>query len=395
MTPPGLLVVVIGLAVVGWAAARLRAEQLRPARGRPAMLPAHAGGYVAAWTALPGLAALALAGAAASRVWPAVLLAALAGGGVALALLRPGFEARGRVERAMRLLLLGASLLAIVTTVGIAGSLLVETARFFRLVPANQFLFGLHWSPQNLTANDPGAVLGALPLFWGTILIAVVIAMAVAIPFGLGAAIWLGHYAGAATRSWAKPLLEMLGGVPSVIYGYVAAVTVAPAVRRLGLALGVADASAESALASGLVLGTMIIPYVASTADDALAAVAPELRDASLALGATGFETIRLVLLPAAMPGIGAGILLAVSRAVGETMIVVMAASAVATLTLDPFASATTVTRQIVDLLTGETAFDSPKTLAAFALGLTLFCVTLLINIVALRCANRYGLAHD
>jgi phosphate transport system permease protein len=186
-------------------------------------------------------------------------------------------------------------------------------------------------------------------------------------------------------RKWMKPMLEMLAGVPTVVYGYFAALTVAPAVRDLAVSFGYTYASAESALAAGLVMGVMIIPFVSSMADDSIAAVPTAMRDGSLAMGATTSETISRVLIPAALPGVVAGVLLAVSRAIGETMIVVMAASGAANITLNPFESATTVTKQIVDLLTGESEFDSPKTLAAFALGLTLFVITLLLNIVALR----------
>jgi len=323
------------------------------------------------------------------------LLLAITGGGLAWRQARPRFPARARVERVVMLALLAASLIAILTTIGIIGSLLVESLRFFSIVPPADFLFGTHWSPQVIDPRDPGATLGAVPLFWGTFFIGAVIAMLVAIPFGLISAIYLTQYASARARRWIKPLLEILAGVPTVVYGYFAALTVAPMVRQFGLSLGIASASAESALAAGLVMGVMIIPFVSSMADDALAAVPTAMRDGSLAMGATTSETIRKVLLPAALPGVAGGVLLAVSRAVGETMIVVMAASGVATLTLNPFASTTTVTKQIVDLLTGEAAFDSPKTLAAFALGLVLFIVTLLLNVVALRVVKRYREAYE
>ena len=274
-------------------------------------------------------------------------------------------------------------------------SLLWESARFFGQVSPLAFLFGTHWSPQTLDPADPGATLGALPLFWGSFFIGAVIAMAVAVPLGLLSAVYLTQYAKPRTRAWLKPTLEVLAGIPTVVYGYFAALTVAPAVRELGVALGSASSSGESALSAGLVMGVMIIPYVSSTSDDALGAVPAELGEASLALGATTWETVRHVLLPAAMPGVVGGVLLAVSRALGETMIAVMAASALATLSADPFAPATTVTRQIVDLLTGEAAFDGPKTLAAFALGLVLFVGTLLLNVVALRTVRRFRLAYD
>jgi phosphate transport system permease protein len=308
---------------------------------------------------------------------------------------RPGFGARSRVEQIVMAALLAASLLAILTTTGIVLSLVWEAGRFFSLVSVGDFLFGTHWSPQVIDPRDPGSSLGALPLFWGTFFIGAVIAMAVAIPLGLMSAIYLTQYAAARTRRWMKPILEVLAGVPTVVYGYFAALTVAPAVRDLGVAIGIAAPSSESALAAGLVMGVMIIPCVSSMADDSLAAVPGAMRDGSLAMGATSSETIRRVLLPAALPGVVGGVLLAVSRAIGETMIVVMAASGVATLTANPFASTTTVTRQIVDLLTGEAEFDSPKTLAAFALGLTLFVVTLLLNVVALTVVRRYREAYE
>ncbi|WP_294190360.1 phosphate ABC transporter permease subunit PstC, partial [uncultured Sphingomonas sp.] len=280
-------------------------------------------------------------------------------------------------------------------TVGIVLSLVVESARFFRIVPVADFLFGTHWSPSVIDPRDPGAALGAVPLFWGTFFIGAVIAMAVAVPLGLMSAIYLTQYATPRARRWMKPLLEVLAGVPTVVYGYFAALTVAPAVRQMGSALGITAASSESALAAGLVMGIMIIPFVSSLADDSLAAVPSAMRDGSLAMGATSAETIKRVLVPAALPGVIGGVLLAISRAVGETMIVVMAASGIATLTLNPFASTTTVTKQIVDLLTGEAEFASAKTLAAFALGLTLFAITLLLNVVALMVVRRYREAYD
>jgi len=210
------------------------------------------------------------------------------------------------------------------------------------------------------------------------------------VPLGLMSAIYLTQYAPARLRSWLKPILEILAGVPTVVYGYFAALTVAPVVRDFGLSIGIGSASSESALAAGSVMGIMIIPFVSSMADDSIAAVPQAMRDGSLAMGATTSETIGKVLLPAALPGVMGGVLLAVSRAIGETMIVVMAAGLAANLTLNPFASVTTVTTQIVFLLTGEQEFDSPKTLAAFALGLSLFLITLLLNLIALHIVRRY-----
>ena len=312
--------------------------------------------------------------------------------------LRPGFRARTAVERLVMAALMLASLIAILTTLGIVLSLLFESLRFFRLVSPVEFLSGLTWSPQTaIRADQVGSSggFGAVPLFWGTIFIGAIIAMVVAIPLGLMSAVFLTQYAPAAFRRWAKPILEVLAGVPTVVYGFFAALTVAPLVRQLGLSLGIAEASAESALAAGLVMGIMIIPFVSSMADDALAAVPAAMKDGSLAMGATVSETIRRVLIPAALPGIAGGVLLAVSRAIGETMIVVMAAGLAANLTANPFRSVTTVTAQIVALLTGDQEFDSAKTLSAFALGLVLFLVTLALNIYALAIVKRYREAYD
>jgi phosphate transport system permease protein len=325
------------------------------------------------------------------------LLIAFAGGAWAFSRVSPHFRARTRVERWMMALLLLASLIAVLTTLGIVASLLFESLRFFSMVSPLEFLFGTSWSPQMaIRADQAGSsgAFGAIPLFWGTIFIGAIIAMIVAIPLGLMSAIYLTQYARPRVRAWMKPLLEILAGVPTVVYGYFAALTVAPAVRDLGLWLGL-PASSESALAAGLVMGIMIIPFVSSMADDSIAAVPQAMRDGSLAMGATKSETIRKVLVPAALPGVVGGVLLAVSRAIGETMIVVMAAGLAANLTANPFASVTTVTAQIVQLLTGDQEFDSPKTLAAFALGLVLFLVTLALNIVALRVVKKYREAYE
>ena len=458
MSGLAIVLVVFGLALIGWLAARMRAATFRtPGAARFTALPVHYGYFVGICVAVPPLlflavwsltspalvtdAVLATPAAAAlpppgferasilsearalgagraqyvfhdlsARLAPAyaaaqtrydwiatavALLLAATCGALAFTRVRPDFAARTQVERGVMLLLLAASLIAILTTVGIVASLLYESGRFFQIVPIGQFLFGTHWSPQVILPSDPGASLGAVPLFWGTFFIGAVIAMAVAIPFGLMSAIYLTQYAHPRTRRWMKPVLEMLAGVPTVVYGYFAALTVAPAVRQLGVAIGIADASSESALAAGIVMGVMIIPFVSSMADDSIAAVPAALRDGSLAMGATQSETIRKVILPAALPGVVGGVLLAVSRAIGETMIVVMAASGVAALTANPFASTTTVTKQIVDLLTGEAEFDSAKTLAAFALGLTLFVITLALNVIALTVVKRYREAYE
>ena len=329
----------------------------------------------------------------------AAILIALGAAGILLLRKRDReFRARTSVERWMKGLLLVASLIAIFTTLGIVLSLLFETLRFFEKVPPAEFLFGLSWSPQTaIRADQVGSsgAFGSIPLFWGTVFIGAIIAMIVAIPLGLMSAIYLTQYAAPRVRSVVKPLLEILAGVPTVVYGYFAALTVAPAVRDFGIAIGISSASSESALAAGLVMGIMIIPFVSSMADDSIAAVPAAMRDGSFALGATRSETIRNVVLPAALPGVVGGILLAVSRAIGETMIVVMAAGLAANLTANPFQSVTTVTAQIVQLLTGDQEFDSAKTLAAFALGLVLFLITLVLNLIALSVVRRYREAYE
>ncbi len=330
----------------------------------------------------------------------ALVVIVLALGAAFLAMRRIGvtFRARTIVERWLMALLVAASLIAILTTLGIVLSLLFETLRFFRLVSPSEFLFGLNWSPQTAIRSDQvgsSGAFGSIPLFWGTMFIGAIIAMIVAIPLGLMSAIYLTQYAHPRVRAWMKPILEILAGVPTVVYGYFAALTVAPAVRDFGLAIGLSNASSESALAAGLVMGIMIIPFVSSMSDDSIAAVPQAMRDGSLAMGATKSETIRKVLLPAALPGVVGGVLLAVSRAIGETMIVVMAAGLAANLTANPFASVTTVTAQIVQLLTGDQEFESAKTLAAFALGLVLFLITLVLNLIALSFVRRYREAYE
>jgi phosphate transport system permease protein len=304
---------------------------------------------------------------------------------------RPEFRARNRVERAIELLLIGASSVAILTTIGIFLSVLVEAVRFFQQVSLLDFLFGLTWSPQTAIREDQigsSGAFGAVPLFAGTLLISG-LAMLVAVPVGLMSAIYLSEYASRRFRAYAKPLLEILAGIPTVVYGYFAALTVAPLLRGVGDTLGL-DVASESALGAGLVMGIMIIPFVSSLSDDVINAVPQALRDGSYGLGATKSETIRNVVFPAALPGIVGAVLLAVSRAIGETMIVVMAAGLAANLTANPLEAVTTVTVQIVMLLTGDQEFDSAKTLAAFALGLVLFLVTLALNVIALRVVRRY-----
>ncbi|PIE38704.1 MAG: phosphate ABC transporter permease subunit PstC [Gammaproteobacteria bacterium] len=316
---------------------------------------------------------------------------ALAGGGFALSRIAPKLRARNQVEGVFKWLLFSCSFIAILTTLGIVLSVLFEAIRFFRIIPINEFLFGLEWSPQMaIRADQVGASgsFGFIPLAVGTLLISA-IAMLIAVPIGLMSAIYLSEYASRGFRAWTKPVLEVLAGIPTVVYGFFAALTVAPFVREMGEAMGLTVAS-ESALAAGIVMGIMIVPFVMSLSDDIISAVPVTMREASLGMGATMNETIRKVLIPAALPGIVGGILLAASRAIGETMIVVMAAGLSVNLTVNPLEAVTTITVQIVTLLVGDQEFDSPKTLAAFALGLVLFFVTLLLNVLALYIVRKY-----
>lgn len=455
-----LLLLALGLGLAGWLAARAKAWGFRRSGSvRLAALPAYHGWYLALWIVIPMVSFIVMWGAiapglitqsvlsdpaaaqlpafglqrqamlsearavatgnaaavfnpqAAALVEPyraaiaryntigllVTLLLGFAAGIYAWLRLKPDFTARTRVERAVMGILLIASLVAILTTLGIFASLVFETVRFFGMVGPLDFLFGLFWGPDPMSnPQTPDASrYGAIPLFWGTIYIGAIIAMIVAIPLGLMSAIYLTQYAPTGVRTWIKPALEILAGVPTVVYGYFAALTVAPAIRDIAVALGASNASSESALAAGLVMGVMIIPFVSSMADDSIAAVPAAMRDGSLALGATRSETIRRVLVPAALPGIVAGVMLAVSRAIGETMIVVMAASTAANLTANPLEAMTTVTVQIVAMLTGEGSFDHPATLSAFALGFVLFLVTLMLNFIALRVVKRFREAYE
>jgi phosphate transport system permease protein len=303
----------------------------------------------------------------------------------------PEVRARNRVELVIEWLLIGCSTIAVFTTIGIVASVAFEAFRFFSMISPIDFLFGTQWSPQMaIRADQVGSsgAFGAVPLFAGTLLISM-IAMVIAVPIGLFSAIYLAEYAHPMFRNWAKPLLEVLAGVPTVVYGFFAALTIGPALRGWGESIGL-DVASESALAAGLVMGIMIIPFVSSLADDMISAVPQSLRDGAYALGATRSETIKQVVMRAALPGIVGGVLLAVSRAIGETMIVVMAAGLAANLTANPLEAVTTVTVQIVTLLVGDQEFDSPKTLAAFALGLVLFVVTLALNVLALHIVRKY-----
>jgi phosphate transport system permease protein len=307
-----------------------------------------------------------------------------------------GFRARNHVERSVEIVLFACACVAVLTTVGIVFSVLFETVRFFERVSPLDFLFGLHWSPQTaIRADQVGSsgAFGIVPLVTGTLLITA-IAMLIAAPVGLFAAIYMAEYATPRFRALAKPVLEILAGIPTVVLGFFAALSLAPWIRETGQMLGLGVAS-ESALAAGLVMGMMIIPFVSSLSDDIINAVPQSLRDGSYAMGATKSETIKKVVLPAAFAGIVSAMMLAISRAVGETMIVVMAAGLAANLTFNPLDAVTTFTVQIKTILVGDQEFDSAKTLSAFALGFVLFFFTLMLNVIALQIVKRYREQYD
>ena len=321
------------------------------------------------------------------RMWMASLALAVALAGLVLSARRVGPELRSRnlVERYVQVLLVAASLIAILTTAGIVFSLVFESVHFFQLYPAKDFFLSLTWTPKFGGGSD----LGIWPLLWGTLYVSF-IALLVAVPIGLMSAIYLSEYAGPRLRSMAKPALEVLAGIPSIVYGLFALLTVGPFLRDyFAQPLGLGDSS-SSVMTAGIVMGVMLIPYVSSLSDDIINAVPQALRDGSYGLGATQSETIRQVVLPAALPGIVGAVLMAASRAIGETMIVVLGAGAAAKLDLNPFEAMTTVTVKIVSQLTGDTEFASPETLVAFALGLTLFVFTLCLNILALFIVRKY-----
>jgi phosphate transport system permease protein len=398
-----LVFCLLGVAGAAYVVGLQRSLAVAGARGsrRLHSLPEHHGLLVALWCIVPVL--LALAGCAlfglrveSLAVTAGILSLGLAGAGLAWYRIRPELRARTHVEQAVTAVLALSSTVAIVTTLGIILSVLFEAIRFFQVIPIQDFLFGLTWSPQTAMRSDQvgaSGTFGSVPLFTGTLLISA-IALGVGAPLGLFAAIYLAEYATRRQRAVAKPMLEILAGIPTVVYGFFAALTVAPLLRNLGTSIGLTVAS-ESALAAGLVMGIMLIPFVSSLSDDVILAVPQALRDGSYAVGATRSETIRKVVLPAALPGIVGALLLAVSRAIGETMIVVMAAGLSANLTANPFAAVTTVTVQIVTLLVGDQEFDSPKTLAAFALGLVLFLMTLALNVIALRVVRKFREQYD
>ncbi len=456
MTPLTLLVILLGLAVIGFIAGRKRALHLAGGNARGLhSLPVHYGAEVALFTLVPALGVLIVwmiaaplainhavsldfpdelrqdsgkmslvisdmrrvaaglrdgAGAissqsqnpelllaaaqhyntlsAASGLWRAisVLLAAIAGLALSLARIHPRARARNVVESFLKIFLVSAASVAILTTLGIVVSMLSGTISFFGLYPAVDFFLGTTWSP----SFGGGSALGILPLLWGTVYISL-IALLVAVPIGLFAAIYLSEYAGPRARTILKPLLELLAGIPTIVYGLFALVIVGPSLAQVFGADGLGwMAGSSSVMTAGLVMGVMLIPFVSSLSDDILNAVPQAMRDGSLGLGATRSETLRLVVLPAALPGIVGAILLATSRAIGETMIVVMGAGAAARLSLNPFEAMTTVTAKIVSQLTGDADFASPEALVAFALGMSLFVATLCLNVVALIIVRKY-----
>lgn len=390
------LLIIIGLATAGWFIAKNRAISVAGGDMRKLnSLPKQHALNAVLSTIVPPLAII-LAWSLAARIWSDgngsptlfyIVTVGLAVTGLAMSLLRISVEFRARTasERWILSLLIFASTVAVLTTVGIVFSMLFETRNFFSQYDWRDFFFSSTWSP-NFRGNSD---LGIIPLIWGTLYISF-IALLFAVPIGLFAAIYLSEYAGPRMRSVAKPLIEILAGIPTIVYGLFALITVGPMLRDYFAApMGLGD-SASSVMTAGLVMGIMLIPFVSSLSDDIINAVPQSMRDGSLGLGATKSETIRQVVVPAALPGIVGAILLAASRAIGETMIVVLGAGAAARLSLNPFEAMTTVTVKIVSQLTGDTDFASPETLVAFALGLTLFVITLGLNVFALYIVRKY-----
>jgi phosphate transport system permease protein len=370
-----------------------RATRLRERSGASLnSLPAYHGMLSASFVLLFGIIATFVVSIGSNApAWVLPLAAAIGSGAAALFALQritPSLRARRSFESIILGLLLSSSIVAILTTIGIFASVAFESFAFFKSVNPIEFLFGTKWAP---TGSPPS--FGFLPLLAGTVLITT-IAIAVATPLGLLSAIYMAEYASPRLRQLLKPLLEMLAGIPTVVLGFFAALTMAPLIRNTGESFGLAVAS-ESALAAGLVMGMMIVPLISSLSDDIINAVPQSLRDGSYAMGATHSETIKRVVLPAALPGIVSAIMLAISRAVGETMIVVMAAGLAANLSFNPLAAVSTITVQIATLLVGDQEFDSPKTLSAFALGIVLFFFTLGLNYLALRIVKKYRQAYD
>lgn len=394
MNPGFLLLLLLVLGGLGFAFGRSRALSLAQGDSRRLhSLPNYYGWFTALMTSFPGLVMVAIWIMIVGQKRPdltlllggATLVLAAAGFGFGLSRITPDFRARNAAERLVMWLLIGASLIAVLTTIGIFLSLVAETWHFFELYPAKDFFFSTKWNPQFRGGSD----LGIWPLLWGTLYVSA-IALLVAVPIGLMSAVYLSEYASSRTRAWVKPMIEILAGIPTIVYGLFALITVGPLLRDwFAQPMGLGD-SASSVMTAGLVMGVMVIPFVSSLSDDIINAVPQSLRDGSLAMGATSAETVRKVVLPAALPGIVGAVLLAASRAIGETMIVVMGAGAAAKLSLNPFEAMTTVTVKIVSQLTGDTEFASPETLVAFALGLTLFLFTLGLNVIALVIVRKY-----
>ena len=390
MTIWAIVAVLVVSALAYWFSAK-RATAMRFATHGPFhSLPSYHGLFAASLALLVGLVVV-IASSRLAQGWlmPALsTIAAMAVAFLAASKISPEFRARPLFEAITLAVLVAASVVAILTTLGIFASVVFESVLFFRQVNIFSFLFGTQWAP---TGTPP--TFGFIPLLAGTFLITF-IAIVVATPLGLMSAVYMAEYASPKVRGVAKPLLEMLAGIPTVVLGFFAALTVAPLIRNYGEALGL-DVSSESALAAGLVMGMMIVPLISSLSDDIINAVPQSLRDGSYAMGATKSETITRVVLPAALPGIVSAIMLAISRAVGETMIVVMAAGLAAKLSFNPLEAVSTITVQIATLLVGDQEFDSPKTLSAFALGLVLFFFTLALNYIALRIVQKYRQQYD
>ena len=387
------LLIILVAAICAFMFARSQATALQTATaGRLASLPGQHGLLAGAVAMLAGLAGVLVSMPFShSYAWMMPVLGAAAAtiaGFFVISRVTPKWHARNKFEAIIMGVLIACSTVAILTTVGIFASVVFESVAFFRQVSIFEFLFTTKWSP---TGTPP--TFGFIALLMGTLLITL-IAITVATPLGLFSAIFLAEYASPRLRSWMKPVLEMLAGIPTVVLGFFAALTVAPLIKHTGNAIGL-DVASESALAAGLVMGMMIVPLISSLSDDIINAVPQSLRDGSYAMGATKSETVKRVVLPAALPGIMSAVMLAVSRAIGETMIVVMAAGLAANLTFNPLAAVSTITVQIVTLLVGDQEFDSPKTLSAFALGIVLFFITLALNYVALRIVKKYRQAYD
>ena len=387
------LAIVLAATLGTYALGVARANRLRETTGSTLnSLPAYHGMLSASFALLTGITVTFVASVISTLpMWAAPLTATIGSGAAAffaLQRINPNFRARRGFETIILGVLLASSIVAILTTIGIFASVAFESFTFFKAINPLEFLFGSKWAP---TGSPPS--FGFLPLLAGTVLITT-IAISVATPLGLLSAIYMAEYASPRLRQMLKPLLEMLAGIPTVVLGFFAALTMAPLIRNTGESIGLTVAS-ESALAAGLVMGMMIVPLISSLSDDIINAVPQSLRDGSYAMGATHSETIKRVVLPAALPGIVSAIMLAISRAVGETMIVVMAAGLAANFTFNPLAAVSTITVQIATLLVGDQEFDSPKTLAAFALGIVLFFFTLALNYVALRIVKKYRQAYD